>query len=126
VVALVGDGALGYAVGELSTLVQHGLDVTLVVLNNSSYGWIRWYRRIAFERGWEEDDFVPTDYAAVARAFGLTSERVDKAAALADAIDRVLGDRGPGLVEVVSTVWDTPVAGHRKALGEGSPGGYGS
>ena len=73
VFALMGDGALGYSVGELAALAQHRLNVTLIVLNNSSYGWIRWYRRIAFERGWEEDDFPATDYAAVGTPTGSPS-----------------------------------------------------
>jgi len=126
VFALMGDGALGYTVGELAALVQHRLDVTLVVLNNSSYGWIRWYRRIAFQRGWEDDDFIATDYAAVGSAYGFATERVEKAGRLAAALARVTADPRPGLVEVLSSVWDTPVEGHRRALEAGTPGDYGS
>ena len=122
----MGDGALGYTVGELAAVLQHRLDVTMVVLNNSSYGWIRWYRRIAFGRGWEVDDFVPTDYAAVGSAFGLATERVEEAGDLAGALARVAGEPRPGLVEVVSSVWDTPVEGHRRALEAGTRSGYGS
>ena len=124
VFALMGDGAIGYTVGELAALAQHRLDVTLIVLNNSSYGWIRWYRRISFERGWEGDDFEPTDYAAVGSAYGFATERVEKAGDLAGALERVAGAPGPGLVEVISSVWDTPVQGHRKALGSGTAGDY--
>jgi acetolactate synthase-1/2/3 large subunit len=126
VFALMGDGALGYTVGELAALAQHRLNVTLIVLNNSSYGWIRWYRRIAFERGWEDEDFVATDYSAVGSAYGFATERVEKAGDLAGALARVAADPGPGLVEVVSSVWDTPVEGHRQALRDGTAGGYGS
>jgi acetolactate synthase-1/2/3 large subunit len=126
VIAVMGDGALGYTVGELAAVMQHRLNVTLVVLNNSSYGWIRWYRRITFDRGWENDDFPATDYAAVARAYGLATERVEDAGDLAGALGRVLGGPGPGLVEVLSSVWDTPVAAHRQALGTGTAAGYGS
>ena len=43
-VVLTGDGALGYAVGELATVTELGLPITVVVLNNRSLGWIRWYR----------------------------------------------------------------------------------
>ena len=126
VLAVMGDGALGYTVGELSAVVQHRLNITIVVLNNSSYGWIRWYRRITFERGYEHEDLPAIDHAAVASAYGLVSERVDEAGDLAGALDRVLGKPGPGLVEVVSSVWDTPVHGHRRAFGTGEAGGYGS
>jgi acetolactate synthase I/II/III large subunit len=126
VFAVMGDGALGYTVGELAAVLQHRLNVTMIVLNNSSYGWIRWYRRIAFGRGWEDDDFVPTDYAAVATAYGFATERVVDVGDLAGALDRVASTPGPGLVEVVSSVWDTPVEGHREALTAGTAGSYGS
>jgi acetolactate synthase-1/2/3 large subunit len=126
VVALMGDGALGYTVGELAAIAQGRLNVTLVVLNNSSYGWIRWYRRITFERGWEDDDFTASDYAAVGRAYGFETARVEDAAELAGALERVLGQDEPGLVEVLSSVWDTPVEGHRRALLTGGVGSYGS
>ena len=77
-VVLAGDGAFGYAVGELATLVEHRLPVTIVVLNNRSLGWIRWYRRIDFGRGWEDEDFGDVAFADVARAFGLRGQRVTR------------------------------------------------
>jgi acetolactate synthase-1/2/3 large subunit len=126
VVALVGDGALAYAVGELSVVAQRQLPITVVVLNNSSYGWIRWYRRIGFGRGWEQDDFGPTDFAAVASGYGLTAARVDTPADLAPALESALSAQGPSLVDVVSSVWDTPVAAHREALEAGTRGAYGT
>jgi acetolactate synthase-1/2/3 large subunit len=126
VVVLVGDGAISYAVGELSVAMQRQLPITVIVLNNSSYGWIRWYRRIGFGRGWEQDDFGPTDFAAVASGYGLAAARVDKPADLAPALESALSAQGPSLVEVVSSVWDTPVAAHRDALEAGTRGAYGT
>jgi acetolactate synthase I/II/III large subunit len=123
VVVLAGDGGLSYAVGELATLVQHALPVTVVVLNNSSLGWIRWYRRITFGRGHEDDDFAPTSYAAVAAAFGLESARVEDPADLDAALAQAHATEGPALVEVVSDAWQTPIAGHRRALTEASAAG---
>ncbi len=111
VFVLVGDGGLAYAVGELATLVERRLPVTIVVLNNSSLGWIRWYRRIAWGRGHEQDDFGAVDFAAVARAFGLNAARVEHPRDLADA----LALPGPSLVDVVTAVWETPHLGQREA-----------
>ena len=92
-VVLTGDGALGYAVGELATVAELGLPVTVIVLNNRSLGWIRWYRRIHFGRGWEDDDFADVTFAEVAKGFGLGGRRVtdpaDLAAALRDAGGRL-------------------------------------
>ena len=111
VFVLVGDGGLAYAVGEFATIAEHGLPVTIVVLNNSSLGWIRWYRRLAWGRGHERDDFDAVDFAAVARAFGLASARVEHPDDLAEALTLP----GPALVDVVTAVWETPHLGQRDA-----------
>lgn len=114
VVAVMGDGAAPYAIGELATLVRRGAPVLLVVLNNSSYGWIRWYRRVAFGRGWEEPDLPETRFADVASAYGLRSVRVEQLEDLGEAIGGEVD--GPTLVEVVTSVWETPIDAHRDAL----------
>lgn len=127
VVALVGDGALSYAVGELATVVERGLPVATVVLDNRSLGWIRWYQRIAFGRGHEPDDFGEVDFAAVARAYGLAATRVERPDALDGAIRQALRATGPALVDVRTQVWETPIAAHRQALAGDTPGaGYGT
>ena len=94
-IVLTGDGALGYAAGELATVVEHGLPVTIVVLNNRSFGWIRWYQRITFGRGWEEDDFSDVAFADVARGFGLHGERVTSRPARAGAAGRPEREASP-------------------------------
>ena len=114
VVAVVGDGAVPYAVGELATLARYDVRLLLVVLNNSSYGWIRWYRRIAFGRGWEEPDLPETRFVDVASAYGFRAVRVEDPADLAEVFGG--GIDGPTLVEVVTSVWETPIEAHRRAL----------
>jgi acetolactate synthase-1/2/3 large subunit len=115
-VVLAGDGALGYAAGELATVAELGLPVTVIVLNNRSLGWIRWYRRITFGRGWEGEDFSDVPFADVARAFGLAGQRVTEPARLAAALRTALGTPGPALLDVVTEPWQTPITAHRDAL----------
>jgi thiamine pyrophosphate-dependent acetolactate synthase large subunit-like protein len=122
---LAGDGALGYAAGELATVAELGLPVTVIVLNNRSLGWIRWYRRITFGRGWEGEDFSDVPFADVARAFGLAGERVTEPARLAAALRTALGSPGPALLDVVTEPWQTPITAHRDALRDGATTGYG-
>ena len=128
VVVLTGDGALGYAAGELATITEQGLPVTVVVLNNRSWGWIRWYRRITFGRAWEEEDFGDVAFADVARGFGLSAERVTDPAQLGAALRAALSAPGPSLVDVVTETWQTPITAHRRAVQDGPRGttaGYG-
>ena len=125
VVVLTGDGALAYAVGELATLTELGLPVTVVVLNNRSLGWIRWYRRITFGRGWEEHDFADVAYAEVAKGFGLHAERVTDPGCLGAALASAMGSGRPALVDVVTEPWETPIGAHRRAVAQGAAAGYG-
>jgi acetolactate synthase-1/2/3 large subunit len=124
-VVLAGDGAFGYAVGELATIVEHELPITIVVLNNRSLGWIRWYRRINFGRGWEDEDFGDVAFADVARAFGLRGQRVTGPGQLAAALRSAAEGAGPALVDVVTEVWQTPISAHREAVEDGTAAGYG-
>jgi acetolactate synthase I/II/III large subunit len=124
-VVLTGDGALGYAVGELATVAELGLPITVVVLNNRSLGWIRWYRRITFGRGWEDDDFADVAYADVAGAFGLHNTRVTDPGELGAALAAALRSDRPALVDVVTEAWETPIGAHKSAVAQGATAGYG-
>ena len=124
-VVLTGDGALGYAVGELATVTELGLPITVVVLNNRSLGWIRWYQRITFGRGYQDDDFADVAYADVARAFGMHGVRVTDPAELGGALASALHSDRPALVDVVTEMWETPIGAHRTAVAQGATAGYG-
>src|ERR1035441_1131668 len=124
-VVLTGDGALGYAVGELATVTELGLPITVVVLNNRSLGWIRWYRRITFGRGFADDDFADVAYADVAGAFGMHGVRVTDPAELGGALASALRSDRPALVDVVTEAWETPIVAHRNAVAQGATAGYG-
>src|SRR5216684_4009975 len=102
------------AAAELATLAEHGLPVTVVVLNNRSLGWIRWYRRITFGRGWEDEDFADVAFAEVASGFGLHGQRVTEPGQLGPALRGALTGR-PALVDVVTEAWQTPIRAHRRA-----------
>ncbi len=123
-VVLTGDGALGYAAGELATVAELGLPVTVIVLNNRSLGWIRWYRRITFGRGWQDDDFADVAFSEIARGFGLHGARVSQPGRLAGALHDALAGP-PALLDVVTDAWQTPITAHREAVATGDPAGYG-
>ncbi len=91
VLCLVGDGGLGMTAAELETIKRLGLPVTVVVFNDSTLSLIR----IKQQPGPDDAEVVSyreTDFATVARGFGLEATTVDDraglAAALADRWDR--------------------------------------
>lgn len=101
VVAMSGDGGLAMLLGELLTLRTHRLPVKVVVFNNSSLAMVRLEMMVAGDPAFETDhDRV--DFAAIGRAMGLHTVRVEKPDELRGALRSVLDHDGPALLDVVT------------------------
>jgi acetolactate synthase-1/2/3 large subunit len=100
VLGLMGDGSFGISCGELETLARLALPVTLIVLNNAGYGWIKAGQRVRGKKYYSVD-FSDSDHAAIARAYGLSARRVERPEELASAIEESLHSTGPYLLDVV-------------------------
>ena len=101
-IAVMGDGSFGFASGELETLVRLGLPVTMVVIANASFGWIKAGQRSGFGGRYFAVDFAPGQHARVAEAYGVRSWRVEDPADLRPALTAALEAGGPTLVDVVT------------------------
>lgn len=99
VVAVLGDGALMFAVNELATAVEQGLDLTVVCVDNGGYAEIR---QNEVDRGIRPIgvDLVQPDWAMLANAFGGTGHRVDDVDDLGAAIRAAIDAGGVQLVHV--------------------------
>jgi acetolactate synthase-1/2/3 large subunit len=80
-----------------------------VVNNNSAFGQgLVNVHRLQGGRPGDPDAIVrfgPTDFAAVARAFGVEGLRVERPEAIRPALERALGLGGPVVVDVVTDPW---------------------
>ena len=101
VVAVMGDGSFGFSCGEMETIVRNRVPVTMVVVSNSVYGWIKAGQKTAYEGRYFSVDFNRTDHAAVAAAFGVKSWRVEDPAELREVLRAAVAHGGPTLVDVV-------------------------
>jgi acetolactate synthase-1/2/3 large subunit len=101
-VAVMGDGAFGFSVGELETLVRLKLPITLVVISNGGYGWIKAGQRTGYGGRYFAVDFERSDHAAIAQAYGLKAWRVQDPQALRPALADAIAADGPTLVDVVA------------------------
>ncbi|WP_205719813.1 thiamine pyrophosphate-binding protein [Agromyces luteolus] len=97
VVAVLGDGALMFAVNELMTAVEQRLDLTIVCVDNGGYAEIK---QNELDRGIHPIgvDLAQPDWAALATAFGATGVRVDDVDRLGDAIRDAIAAGGVRLV----------------------------
>ncbi|MEZ5909764.1 MAG: thiamine pyrophosphate-binding protein [Hyphomicrobiaceae bacterium] len=106
VVCFTGDGGFYYHLSELETARRRGLAVVTVVNNNSAFaqGIVK-VRKLYEPSGGNADEtitFGPTDFAAVARAFGVEGIRVESPDEIAPALRRALSHGGPVVVDVVT------------------------
>ncbi|HJO73533.1 MAG TPA: thiamine pyrophosphate-binding protein [Rhodospirillales bacterium] len=101
-VAVMGDGSFGFAVGELETIVRLDLPVTLIVISNSVYGWIKAGQKSGFDARYFSVDFSRGDHARIAEAFGVKAWRVEGPEDLRPTLTKALEAGGPTLVDIVA------------------------
>jgi acetolactate synthase I/II/III large subunit len=113
VLAIAGDGGFLYALGELATQRQHGLNVVSVVFNDRAFGNVKRTQEQAFAGRVIASDLVNPDFVALAQSFGIAAERVETPAQLESALRSAFAARAPAVIEVrvgpMSNVW--PVIG---------------
>ncbi|MGH9115602.1 MAG: acetolactate synthase [Acidimicrobiales bacterium] len=102
VVALLGDGAAGFSLMDVDTMVRHGLTAVLVVGNNGMWGLEKHPMRAVY--GWDVAcDLQPgTRYDLVASALGGAGETVTDPAQVGPALDRAFASGVPYLVNVIT------------------------
>jgi acetolactate synthase-1/2/3 large subunit len=99
VVVATGDGAFGFNAMEIDTAVRHKAPVLIVVANNGAWQ-IEVHDQTDTHGKVVGTKLQVSDYAQMARAFGMHGERVEKEADLAGAIERAMANR-PALLDVV-------------------------
>lgn len=114
VVAFCGDGGLSMLLGDLITAVSHHLPVKFVVFDNGRLGMVKLEQE---EGGLPEFGTVldNPDFAAVARAIGLTGIRVEDPADVDAAIRQAFATDGPVLVDVLTNPEEISVPGKVKS-----------
>jgi acetolactate synthase I/II/III large subunit len=127
VLNLQADGSAMYTLQVLWTQAREGLNVTTVVLNNSSYAILKMEleRRgtSANERSGKLLELPGLDFVSLARGMGVPAERVTTAEDLARQLRRSLAEPGPSLIEAIvpaaASFRDRPMA---SSLDEASTG----
>ncbi|MEM7437544.1 MAG: thiamine pyrophosphate-dependent enzyme, partial [Myxococcota bacterium] len=101
VIAVTGDGGFGQYMGEYTTAVKYGMDITHVLLNNSELGKISKEQRSADYDVWETSLHNPS-FAEYAELCGVWGQRVTDAAELEGALSKALAHDGPATVEILT------------------------
>ena len=96
VISFAGDGDFLMNGQELATAAQYGAKVIFIVVNNGMYGTIRMHQERHYPGRVSGTELRNPDFAALARAYGLHGEIVEKTADFAAAFERAWNaqDRG--------------------------------
>jgi thiamine pyrophosphate-dependent acetolactate synthase large subunit-like protein/nitrite reductase/ring-hydroxylating ferredoxin subunit len=101
VVAVSGDGGFGQYLGELTTAVKYGMNITHVLVNNSELGKISKEQRSGNWDVWQTSLHNP-EFSSYAELCGALGIRVTGADELDAALEEALDHDGPSMIEVVA------------------------
>ena len=102
VVAVMGDGSFGFAVGELETIVRKQLPITMIVFSNASFGWIKASQKDGYGERYFSVDFSRTHHARIAKAYGVKSWTVRDPLELDAVVRQAVAHDGPTLIDVIA------------------------
>jgi acetolactate synthase-1/2/3 large subunit len=104
VVLLLGDGAAGFSLMDVDTLVRHDLPVVMVMGNNSAWGLEKGPMQMIYGYDVAADLGRQTRYDEVVKALGGAGETVTDPREIGPALDRAFAANAPYLVNVITDV----------------------
>lgn len=104
VALLLGDGAAGFSLMDVDTLVRHDLPVVMVMGNNSAWGLEKGPMQMLYGYDVVADLAPRTSYDGVVKALGGAGETVTDPRQIGPALDRAFAANVPYLVNVITDV----------------------
>ena len=104
VVAIAGDGGFQMSIPELGTIVNEGLPIKIIVMNNGYLGMVRQWQELFYNNRLSSVtlDHFP-DPEKLAGAYGFKGRTVEKPGELAAALEEAFAEPGPYLLNVKVT-----------------------
>ncbi len=103
IIAVAGDGGFAQYMAELTTSVKYGMDIKLVILNNSELGKISKEQRSGGFKVFATDMHNP-DFAGFANGCGALGIKAENRDALEEGMKKVINHKGTALLEIITDV----------------------
>ncbi|MGB5990752.1 MAG: biosynthetic-type acetolactate synthase large subunit [Desulfobacterales bacterium] len=102
VVDIAGDGSIQMNIQEMTTAVQNGLPVKIVILNNGHLGMVRQWQELFFEKRYAATclDCAP-DFVKLAEAYGAEGLRATKPEEVEAVLKKGLASKKPVIMDFV-------------------------
>jgi acetolactate synthase-1/2/3 large subunit len=75
--------------------------VKVLILNNNFLGMVRQWQQLFHQKRYSFTEMVNPDFVGIAKAYGITANKVTERENLQDAIQAMLDHEGPYVLEVV-------------------------
>jgi len=111
VVAAAGDGDFLMNGQELATAAQYGLDLLVIVFDNSTYGTIRMHQEREYPGREASTHLANPDFAKMAESFGGWGTRVENNEQFDAALEEVMGRKGIRLLHCITDIEQLSAAG---------------
>lgn len=99
VICFSGDGSLLMNIQELATAAEERLNVKVILLNNGHLGLVRQQQELFYGARYSASRFhVETDFAAIARGFGVAGYDLGESEDPVKTLARALSEPGPALI----------------------------
>lgn len=103
VVAVIGDGGFQMTLQELGTIMQSGIDVKILILNNRFLGMVRQWQELFNDNRYSFVDITSPDFVVLASAYGIKGKCISERENLTEAVKEMLEHKGSFLLEVMVT-----------------------
>jgi acetolactate synthase-1/2/3 large subunit len=101
VVAIIGDGGIQMTIQELGTIMQTGVNVKIIILNNQFLGMVRQWQQLFHDKRYSFVDIASPDYVMVAKGYRISGDKVSEREKLQQALKTMLEHDGSYLLEVM-------------------------
>ena len=103
VIVITGDGSLQINIQELDTLNRLGLDMVIIVMNNSVLGMVKNFQDMYFD-GRDQSTkkgYSSPSFTNIAKAYGIEAHRAESVAEMERALNLIPDHKGPLLIEIM-------------------------
>lgn len=100
VICFLGDGGFQMTLQELGTIMEYGIGVKIVIMNNNFLGNVRQWQNLFYHRRFSQTPLLNPDFNMLASAYGISSLDVRSRSELPGAIKAMLADDRAFLLNV--------------------------
>ncbi|HEV8506708.1 MAG TPA: biosynthetic-type acetolactate synthase large subunit [Chitinophagaceae bacterium] len=101
VVAIIGDGGFQMTIQELGTIMQSGINIKIIILNNNFLGMVRQWQQLFHDKRYSFVDITSPDFVQVAKGYRIPGRNVSQRDELEGALKEMLDHKGSYLLEVM-------------------------